>query len=71
MNNKEILKKLDMIIGLMAIKGKEKDEQIKILHSLGFTSKLISSLTGIPEGTVGRIRSTKLKNKKIENEQNK
>ena len=63
MNSKEILEKLDKIIGLLAIQGKEKNDQIKVLDSLGFTSKFISALTGIPEGTVGRIRSTKLKKK--------
>lgn len=64
MNNEEILDKLDKIIGLLAIQGKEKKDQIKILDSLGFTSKFISALTNIPEGTVGRIRSTELKKNK-------
>ena len=57
----EISDKLDKLIGLSAIQGKTKEEQIKILHQLGFTSKAIGMFTGIPEGTVGRIRSTKLK----------
>lgn len=68
MNNEKILEKLDVIIGLLAIQGKEKDEQIKILHSLGFTSKIISQLTGVPQGTIGRIRSTRLKKKEKEGE---
>jgi len=61
MNDKEVIERLDKIIALLAIQGKEKDEQIKILHTLGYTSKMISELTGIPAGTIGRIRSTKLK----------
>jgi len=64
MNDKEIIERLDKIIALLAIQGKEKNDQIKILHSLGFTSKVISEITGIPEGTVGRIRSTKLKKRR-------
>lgn len=63
MENKSVLERLDKIIGLLAIQGKEKGDQIKILDSLNFTSKFISRLTGIPEGTIGRIRSTKLKKK--------
>ena len=64
MKEDKILDRLDKIIGLLAIQGKEKNDQIKILDSLGFTSKFISALTSIPEGTVGRIRSTKLKKNK-------
>jgi len=67
MSNDDILDKLDKIIELLsmqAIQGKEKNDQIKILNSLGFKSKLISDLTGIPNGTVRRIKSTKLKKNK-------
>lgn len=71
MKENEILKKLDVIIGLLAAQGKGKDEQIRVLHDLGFVSKDISKITGIPEGTIGRIRSTKLKKKQVKNnEQN-
>lgn len=58
-----ISEKLDMIIGLLAVQGKGKDDQIKILSSLGFTSSKIEMATGIPARTVRR-RSTKSKRKK-------
>ena len=35
----EINKKLDTLIGLIAIQDKNQDEQIHILKALGFTSK--------------------------------
>jgi ribosomal protein S11 len=60
-NNKredKISEKLDIIIGLLAIQGKTKEEQIKILSSLKFKSKTIEKITGIPAGTVRRIRTT-------------
>jgi hypothetical protein len=66
MKEDEILNKLDTIIGLLAVQGKEKEEQIHILHDLSFTSKDISKITGIPEGTIRRIRSTKFKKKKVQ-----
>ncbi|XOB42410.1 MAG: hypothetical protein ACKKMP_03565 [Candidatus Nealsonbacteria bacterium] len=61
-NKDEISKKLDIIIGLLAIQGKrKKEEQIKILSLLNFTSKMIEKITGIPAGTVRRIRTTRFK----------
>ena len=63
MSDEEIVEKLDIIIGLLATQGKEKDEQIRILTSLDFTTKKISKLTGIPERSIRRIKSTKLKKK--------
>lgn len=69
MKEDEVLRKLDIIIGLLAVQNKDKDEQIRVLHDLEFTSKDISKITGIPEGTIGRIRSTKLKKKVMSNDQ--
>jgi hypothetical protein len=63
MTEEKILNKLDTIIGLLAIQGKEKEEQIKILSSLDLTSEMIEKITGIPAGTVRRIRTTKFKKK--------
>ena len=63
MTDKEVIEKLDIIIGLLASQGKEKEEQIKVLSSLDFTSETIEKITGIPAGTVRRIRTTKLKKK--------
>jgi len=62
-HEEKIIEKLDMIIALLAIQGKTKNDQIKTLHSLSFAPKIISQLTGIPGGTVRRIVSTKLKRK--------
>lgn len=53
----EISEKLDKLIGIFAIQGKNRDEQIKVLVSLGFTNAEISKLTGMPKGTVDTIRA--------------
>ena len=53
----EISYKLSTLIGLNAIQGKHKTDQIKILTSMGFTNVEISKLTGIPKGTVDTTRA--------------
>ncbi len=53
----EISKKLDRLIGILAIQGKDRDEKIKILVSLGFSNSEISRLIGVPKGTVDSIRA--------------
>lgn len=53
----EISEKLDKLLGVIAIRGKNKYEQVKVLASLGFTNKEISDLTAIPKGTVDGIRA--------------
>jgi hypothetical protein len=63
MSDKEILEKLDTIIGLLAIQGKEKEEQIGILYSLGFNSIKISKLMGIPDSTIRKYKRSKHKKK--------
>lgn len=50
----EISGKLDKLTGLLVIQGKEEDQQIKILTSLGFSSNVVGNLLGIPSGTVRR-----------------
>jgi hypothetical protein len=53
----EINDKLNTLIGLIASQGRERDEKIRILASIGFTNIEISKLCGIPKGTVDVIRS--------------
>ncbi|MGD0035881.1 MAG: hypothetical protein ABSC53_01130 [Bacteroidota bacterium] len=48
----EISKKLDKLIALYAIQGKNPNDQANILKGLGFTYKETSQLTGTPEGTL-------------------
>jgi hypothetical protein len=57
----EIDDKLNTLIAVIAIQGKERDEQIKILASSGLSNSYISSLLGIPKGTVDFIRAKKKK----------
>lgn len=54
----EISQKLDQLIAVIAIQGKEKNDQIKILASLGLSNSNIANLIGIPKGTVDRIRAS-------------
>ncbi len=49
---REISQKLDKLIAISAIQGKEEEKQIKILKSLKFTYNEISNLIGIPIGTL-------------------
>lgn len=60
----EISQKLSKLIAINSIQGKDKDSQVKILTSEGFTNAEISSLLGIPKGTVDSIRAKKEKVKK-------
>jgi hypothetical protein len=55
----EINDKLNTLVGLNAIQGKQKVDQIKILASMGFTNAEISKITGIPKGTVDTTRARK------------
>jgi hypothetical protein len=61
---KSIDEKLNKLIGIMAVQGKNKEEQIKILVSLGFTNIDISRITAIPKGTVDTIRARKKRGKR-------
>jgi len=58
---REMIEKLDKLIGVIAIQGKSKDDQIKVLVSLGFTNAEISKITGMPKGTVDTIRAKRKK----------
>ena len=57
----EINLKLNKLIGVTAISGKSKEEQVKILVALGFSNSEISNLTAIPKGTVDVIRAKQKK----------
>ena len=43
----EINQKLDKIIGILAIQGKDEDTQIRILKKIGFEAVEIGNLLGI------------------------
>jgi DNA-directed RNA polymerase specialized sigma24 family protein len=53
----EISEKLDRLIGILAVQGKDRDEKISILVSLGFSNAEIGKLIGVPKGTVDSIRA--------------
>jgi len=48
-------------MGILAIQGKNDDEQIKILKSVGFTAKEVGVYTGLKESTVKMRKSWKEK----------
>jgi hypothetical protein len=54
---REINDKLSHLIGLLGIQGKERADQVAFLVGLNFTNAEISRITGIPKGTVDRIRA--------------
>lgn len=63
MENEVIIKKLDTIIALLAIQGKEDQEKNLILGNLGLTYKERSTLLGIPEGTLKTwVRQSRVNN---------
>jgi len=49
---KEISEKLDKLMGILAIQGKDEDTQIRILKSQGFTSEEVGKLIGLKETTI-------------------
>ena len=58
----EISEKLDRLIGVVAIQGKDQDTQIGILADLGLDAPAIGSLVGISANAV-RIRKSRGKKK--------
>ncbi len=56
--------KLDDLIAIMMIQGKEKEDQVRILVDNGFTSRNIGLILGIPKRTVEGIRARKIKKNK-------
>lgn len=55
----EISEKLDKIMGVLAIQGKDEDKQIEILKKLGFKSNLTGALLGLKESAVRNRKSWK------------
>lgn len=55
----EISQKLDRLIGIVAIQGRDVDAQIEILTRFGFSSAEIGVLVGLHEGAVRKRRATK------------
>jgi len=53
----EISMKLDMIIAVLVISGKEPEKQIKILAGLGFSISQTSAITGLTIDVVKKTRS--------------
>ncbi len=53
----EISGKLDDLIAITIVQGKEKEEQIKILVERGYSNSAIGELLGIPKGTIDGIRA--------------
>jgi hypothetical protein len=60
---RSIERKLDRVIGILAIQGKEKDEQLRILHALEFESGVIAALIGVTPG-YARAWKSRQQNKK-------
>ncbi len=56
----EISKKLDKIIGVLAIQGKDNITQVKILKSLNYSSEEIGNLIG---STASNVRKIVFRNK--------
>ncbi len=48
----EISAKLDRLMGVMAIQGKDQDAQVNTLHALGFDSKTIGAMVGLSDSAV-------------------
>jgi hypothetical protein len=53
----DLNKKMDSLVALTAVQGKDRDNQIKILAGLEFTNLSISKFLGVPKGTVDTIRA--------------
>jgi len=64
MSDQEIIKKLDIIIKLLAIsqiKGKEAGEQITFLHNMGISNKDIAQILNKTQNTVNATLSQRRK----------
>ena len=60
----EINVKLDDLITLFIVQGKEKEEQINIMVDREYSNSQIGSLLGIPKGTVDGIRAKQKKGRR-------
>jgi hypothetical protein len=66
---KEISEKLDRLIAVTAIAGKDEDEHADLLINLGIDAKIISSITGLTTNAVA-IRKTRLNKGRRSGKQN-
>ena len=53
----EISIKLSELTAVMGIQGRERNDQVKYLVSIGFPNSDIARITGIPKGTVDGVRA--------------
>jgi len=53
----EISQKLDQVIGLLAIQGKDRNAQLATLYALGYDSGQIAAIVGMSPGNVRRWKS--------------
>lgn len=67
---KEISRKLDYLLTILYVQGKEKEEQVEIMTNKGYTNREIADLLGMPKGTVDWTR-VQLKKKKQKKEKQK
>lgn len=58
---KEISGKLDKLMGVLAIQGKNQAKQISILKNLGFSSSEIGAIVGINPSTLRKRKGWKQK----------
>ena len=56
----EISAKLDRLMGVMPIQGKDQNAQVNTLYALGFDSKTIGALVGLSDSAV-RVRKFRRK----------
>lgn len=61
----DILKKLDILIGILAIQNKDLLEQVRILRFLEYTVPEIAEFTGISKRSVDNKIAELKRNKKI------
>jgi hypothetical protein len=55
----EMNARLEQLVGLIAIQGRDRDAQLEILYKLGFDSSSIGTLVGMQASNVRRWKSKK------------
>lgn len=61
----EISSKLTQLIAMNGLSGLEKNDQVRYLVNFDFTILEISRLTGLPSGTVGRIKAEQKRKRSV------
>lgn len=62
---KKLTQKIDTLISIIAIQGKEQDEQVRILRTLDYSIIEIANLLGVNSRTIDRKIAELKKNKKL------